>query len=392
MSFLTNAAQKTNRNRSIRNLCGMLLIGAISVSAAAPIRVGIFKGVGAGAGTRWHESTHAGSAAIAAMLANPAQAGLQDPPIPSRGFSIAMFGVDTSCNNNGCAPSAEQLAAFIAALDTLDVVIFPNNTSIGNAIVDSNQRQRLNAFWLTRGVIALYASVDTRGTWALWDSIHGARFSNWLAAQNGTVHLDTAEPSSQFPSRKYLNRGLPDTARLIEEWIVFADSGARIRSRAGLVPTVNLDEKSLTSTSGPRMGDHPASWYRELPQGGRFFYTSLGRRIQLYDSAFFRRQVYNAVLWASKDTTGWGVYGGVGVRDARASAASPLKAWVSGSRIHVRVAEGATVELFSLDGTLRARKHSQTATTFEIQNPSLSETFIVRARGPGGTQSALVGP
>jgi hypothetical protein len=62
------------------------------------------------------------------------------------------------------------------------------------------------------------------------------------------------------------------------------------------------------------MGDHPISWYRVHPEGGRFFYTALGKRAQHYAGTgitgspatnFLRRQLYNAILWAAGvDSTG----------------------------------------------------------------------------------------
>jgi hypothetical protein len=369
-----------------------LFAGCLCWSTAAPIRVGIFKGVGTGS-SYWHPSIHPGSDAIAAMLADPAQAGLQNPVIPARGFSVTMYGVDTSCAQNGCVPSALQRATFIAALDSLDVVIFPNNVAIGDAIPDPLHRQRLASFWLTRGVISLHWSTDSKATWAPWDSLHGTQFQTREDYVEGTVHLDTAGFADILPSWKLLNRGLPDTARFREEWINFTTSGAAIRSQTSLIPTVNLDDNSyVPRLSNVPKGDHPFSWYREFPEGGRFFYTGMGHQTSTYQSEYyFRRQLYNAVLWAAGADSNGIV---VSARPAgRAGAAASLKTWGSGSRIHVRVAEaGALVELFSPDGTRLASQRARSPGIVSLQKPQHGGTFIVRVRSTQGIRSAWVMP
>src|SRR5690606_14184531 len=106
------------------------------------------------------------------------------------------------------------------------------------------------------------------------------------------------------PDWKFLNHGLPDSARFTEEWLTFQHSGAVIRAdsgygiTAGFPPvrvTTHLDEATYGEPVEARWtmeGDHPMSWYRKFPTGGRFFYTALGHHTETYDTVtFFRRQV-----------------------------------------------------------------------------------------------------
>src|SRR5690606_5199675 len=88
-------------------------------------------------------------------------------------------------------------------------------------------------------------------------------------------------------------------------------NGNVIRAKSGLKVAVTVDEASYAGGMGATrvMGDHPMSWFRELPGGGRFFFTALGHRTSSYlgtgtaaapgELSFIRRQLYNAILWAA---------------------------------------------------------------------------------------------
>lgn len=303
-------------------------LAALAFAAeAAPIRVGIYKGLGGGT-AYWHASIHPGSAAVAKMLANPAGAGLQNPPIPARGFSVTFYGADTSCAQAGCAATADQRAAFVAALDTLDVVVFPSNIDFSIGFPNGSERERLRSFWRTRGLLSLHQSNDAYAPWSGWDSLHGARYRGHPETErHATLRVERGE------GRGLLNSGLPDSARFSDEWLFFQTSGPVIRSQPFLQVHVTLDENSMEGGLGEQtaMGDHPLVWSRQWPEGGRTVYSALGHKTSTFDSVyFFRRQLYNAILWASKDTTGNGSVGIKPTRDAGAPSRGRAKA--SGSR------------------------------------------------------------
>ena len=246
-----------------------------ALSQAAPIRVGIFTGISSG--RFWHTNAHTASAAITAMLAAPDSSNLGPNLVrATRGFQVSVHGVTTGQG----APNSDQKAAFLAALDSLDVVVLNNNVYFPSLFADSASRARLNAFFRSKGTVSLHFTSDMpTGDWSEFESLHGTRFMNHPAAdRNATVHLDTAAASD--PSWRFLNRGLPDTARFVEEWISFTANGGTIRANPGLKVALRIDEASYENGMGGAiaMGDHPMSWYRPQSGGGRFFYTGIGHR------------------------------------------------------------------------------------------------------------------
>lgn len=285
-----------------------------AMATAAPVRVGILKGTSTS--RYWHASIHPGADALASMLANPSAAYLNNPVIPAQGFSVRLFGPDsTQCSGSGCGPTAEQKNTFIKALDSLDVVIVLNFIDLGQTFSSEIDRARLVDFWSTKGVVSLHQSNDNV-TWSDWWNISATRMiSSPPPLMEATLRLDDVNGAGQEPDWKFLNRGLPDSARFREEWLTFSQSGEKVRAGgysselvlAGNYPpvvvTTNLDETTYGQPLAPNYtmgGDHPVSWYRKFNTGGRFFYTALGHNTSTFDSVyFFRRQVYNAVLWAA---------------------------------------------------------------------------------------------
>jgi type 1 glutamine amidotransferase len=198
----------------------------------------------------------------------------------------------------------------------LDVVVVSNFVGIGGTFVDTAHRSRFTRFIRTKGLVSTHWSIDSYGAWAAWDSLHGARFQNKVSGDRyGTLRIDSAAMNN--PDWRLLNRGLPDTARFVEEWISFTTNSSTIRAVPGLTVTTNLSEASLSGGLGGmrEMGvDHVYSWYRTFQEGGRLFYTGLGHRAELFTGApsidstgdttrpsnhYLRRQLYNAILWAA---------------------------------------------------------------------------------------------
>jgi hypothetical protein len=273
-----------------------------------PIRVGMFKGTGI-SGRYWHTNIHTSHAVVANILANPAGSNLgADLPVPPKGFSfysmpVAPDSTGGECAGNGCGPTFAQIAAFVAALDTLDIILMNSVTDFGSRVTNMDHRNAIADFWTRKGYVAVHCMTDSPGTWGSLDTIHGARFRFHPQEQAGTLRRDSA--FDQEPAWQYLNRGVfsngLDTSHH-DEWMYFTTSGATIRGNAYLRPTMKLDEGSIANPgSGAPMGDHPMSWYKHLPTGGRFFYTALGHRADIWQNArTFRRQLYNAILWTAR--------------------------------------------------------------------------------------------
>lgn len=290
-----------------------LLLGAASLSLAQgrpgidrPIRVGMFKGIGTG--SLWHPNIHTSHTVMEDMLAYPLGANLgPNLDLPPAGFTfysmpVALAEGSAECAGNGCGPTPEQLVSIVASLDTLDVLVMNSTTAIGSRISDSAQRLVFENFWETKGYVSIHVTTDTKGFWPKQDSIHGTRFNNHPVEQVATIRRDSVHQDDS--AWQYLNRGLfsngTDTS-FLEEFLFFTNTGAEIRARPHLKPTVKLIQTGMTGIQSLAMDDHPLSWYRSLPTGGRTFYTALGHRPDVWQNTrTFRRQVYNAVLWAAK--------------------------------------------------------------------------------------------
>lgn len=324
-----------------------------------PIRVGQFKGTGTGA--YWHENIHSSSTMLNNILTNPTPAVLGPNlvvPKFSTPFTFTTFGVVQGGGNN---PTAAMTNAFIAALDTLDVAIISCMVSIGNIFSTAAQREALINFSRRKGYLAVHATTDTQGAWAAGDSLHGARFSGHPNGDRmGTIRRDSAFQTDS--AWKFLNKDVfangEDTS-FTEEWFFFTTSGSAIRGSANLKPTIKLMESTLAGGLGGQtaMGDHPLSWYRTHPQGGRFFYTGVGHRPNIWNTnaqapRFFRRQLYNAIVWLSD-------YDSLSISTVslqRTKAAGPASDYsrlsVSPSALTVTMIPNGNheVELLSLDG------------------------------------------
>ena len=353
-----------------------LLAMATSVTVSAqgrpgidrPIRIGMFKGTGSTNGTYWHDNIHTAVASLTTLLANPAAAGLGDSLIiPPAGFTFMNSGVaqnsagTAECSGSACGPTATQITNFVAAMDTLDVMFISCFVDFGSRVNNGTQRDAFANFWSTKGYVAVHATTDSKSRWAPLDTIHGAIFRGHPQTDRvGRLVRDSVfEAEAAF---KYLNKGLfvnnLDTS-FTEEWFFFTTSSATIRNINGLKPTIKLDESSLKPDLGGQaaMGDHPMSWYRQLPTGGRFFYTAVGHRPNNWTGGvqprFLRRQLYNAFLWTAKyDSLSAVSIMNYKTSKAQGDAFNYAKTLVSASELTVTIMQAGqhAIELVGMDG------------------------------------------
>jgi hypothetical protein len=122
---------------------------------------------------------------------------------------------------------------------------------------------------------------------------------------------------------------------------------------------VNIDESSYNGGLGGAraMGtDHPMSWYRKLPTGGRFFYTAVGHRANIWQGGaqprFLRRQLYNAILWTAKYDSVANVVSVQAPRGSSMKSSGFSRLAVSPSALTVTLIPGGShsVELMTVDG------------------------------------------
>jgi hypothetical protein len=358
-----------------------------------PIRVGQYKGTGQG--RYWHTNIHTSGTQLAAILASPKTTGLGDTAnlvVPTAGFTFTEFGLPTGTGT----PTTAQRDAFVAALDTLDVVIISCFVDIGNSISLGAPRTALMAHIQSKGYIAAHATTDSYGTWPGLDSIHAARFQNHPNSdRNGRLRLDSLDLSYNDADStwKFLNRSLADTT-FLEEWFSFQTNGNVIRSYPGVKVTVNIDETSYNGGLGGAraMGaDHPMSWYRYLPTGGRFFYTAVGHRANIWQGGaqprFLRRQLYNAILWTSGYDTVANVVSVQAPRGGSSMNSSEFsRLSVSPGALSVTLIPGGShsVELMTVDGkrvAFQSGEGREKAYNFTGLRPGVYAVAVATAQG-----------
>lgn len=360
-----------------------------------PIRVGQYKGTGQG--RYWHTNIHTSGAQLAAILANPDSTGLGPDIIkPTAGFSFTQFGLQSGTGT----PSTGLRDAFIQALDTLDVVLISCFVDIGQSISAGAPRTALMNHIQKKGYIAVHATTDSYGTWPGLDSIHAARFQNHPSSdRNGRLRLDSLDGSyNTDPAWAYLNTSLADTT-FTEEWFSFTTNGNVIRSYPGVKVTVNIDESSYAGGMGGAraMGtDHPMSWYRVFPEGGRFFYTAVGHRANIWaggaaNPRFLRRQLYNAILW----TAGYDTAASVSIKPQAAKSlrfadVSRMSAGEGALTVTMLQAGTHSVELTALDGRRIAMRRGE-GRDFAYKFASLQPgVYSVSVNTQNGRSSQLV--
>lgn len=365
-----------------------------------PIRVGQYKGTGQN--RYWHTNIHTSGNVLNTILTKPDSAALvlgADPIFPEKGFTFQTFGLASGQGT----PNTAQRDAFISALDTLDVVIISCFVDIGNSISAGAPRTALMNHIQKKGYVAVHATTDSYGTWPGLDSIHAARFQNHPNSdRNGRLRLDSLDGSYNDPDStwRFLNRSLGDTT-FTEEWFSFTTNGNVIRSYPGVKVTVNIDETSYQGGLGGAraMGaDHPMSWYRYLPEGGRFFYTAVGHRANIWQFGnqprFLKRQLYNAILWAAGYDTVL-KSGGVPVQPGAKStlgASEMSRLSVSQGSLTVTLLQPGThtVELLGMDGrsvATRAGEGNGREYSFTGLRPGV---YAVAVKAGGARSSRLV--
>jgi type 1 glutamine amidotransferase len=337
-------------------------------AGAAPVRVVILNVCGEGGYV--HAAISSGTTRLTTMLNNPATAvNLTGAVIPKDGFTVTVIG--PAAGGNGTTTDGHAL---ITALATHDVLILNSNTSIGN-LFSTADKQSLLAWIAKHGVVALHGAADSHKVWASWDSLTGGLFTNHDVAIANVV-MDSLPVNSNDAGFKEINKGVEKTATFNEEWYGFQSSP---RLQPGVKVLTTVDEKTYTPSS--RMGDHPYSWYRESPGGGRFFYTGAGHMQELFvNNAWFRRQVYNAIVWASGSGTvsieprsesplarnaagkdGWAKAGG-----------SSITVTFSGSGAH-------SVEILGLDGRRVAGLRGRGAQSHTFRDLGANSVYLVKA-------------
>jgi type 1 glutamine amidotransferase len=215
----------------------------------------------------------------------------------TRQNSLAMLQNLGSLNN--FTVDDDQTGAAFNTLQNLQqyaVVVFSNTS--GDQILDTNQRANFEAYINNGGaIVGIHAATDTyrhstangnkTGTW------------DWYAETlGGSVQQSPNHTASNYNGtmdhvgQHFTTHGTPNPWSKIEEYYYWENGY--------LSPNIT-SVLQVRSTGGQSYDDpRPISWYRNLPGGGRSFYTALGHDNSNFttDTAF-ENHIRDAVLWAA---------------------------------------------------------------------------------------------
>lgn len=196
---------------------------------------------------------------------------------------------------NGAVFNAEQLAQF-------DVVIWNNCT--GKVLKDEQRAAFKSYMEKGGGFVGIHGSGDGSHKWDWYeDELIGARFSHHSLQpqfQLADMYLE-CDSASIFPCT-HLS---PKWTRS-EEWYVFNNNPRD----NGFTPVYTVDENtfnpsgnlgSMITNKDFGMGDdHPIVWYKELPGGGRSFYSALGHSGDAFAEEKVLELMERGIEWAGQ--------------------------------------------------------------------------------------------
>lgn len=218
----------------------------------------------------------------------------------TRDVSLAMFqaiasehGFNVVSDNDGMTFSD------LALLQQFDAIIFSNTS--GATLFDADQRANFEAYIASGGsVMGIHAASDTyrhstangnnTGAWDFYAELVGASVQENPNHVDGTPLYDLSHIGTHASTAN-----LPDPWSKNEEYYYWEGGYYREDN----IPVLEVEETvgpngEVNSYDAPR----PMSWYRELPEGGRVFYTALGHAGSNFtDDVLFRRHVEDALIW-----------------------------------------------------------------------------------------------
>ena len=218
----------------------------------------------------------------------------------TRDVSLAMFqaiasehGFNVVSDNDGMTFSD------LALLQQFDAIIFSNTS--GATLFDADQRANFEAYIATGGsVMGIHAASDTyrhstangnnTGAWDFYAELVGASVQENPNHVDGTPLYDLSHLGAHASTAN-----LPDPWSKNEEYYYWEGGYYREDN----IPVLEVEETvgpngEVNSYDAPR----PMSWYRELPEGGRVFYTALGHAGSNFtDDVLFQQHIEDALLW-----------------------------------------------------------------------------------------------
>ncbi len=215
----------------------------------------------------------------------------------TRQNSLAML-QNLGSKNNFTVDDDQTGAAFntLQNLQKYAVVVFSNTS--GDQILDANQRANFEAYINNGGaLVGIHAATDTyrhstangnqTGSWDWYAETLGGSVqqspNHTISNYNGTMDHVRQHPTT---------RGTPNPWNKVEEYYYW-ENGYLIPALTSVLQVRSTGGQSYDNT-------RPISWYRNLPGGGRSFYTALGHdNFNFTSDTAFENHIRDAVLWAA---------------------------------------------------------------------------------------------
>ena len=134
------------------------------------------------------------------------------------------------------------------------------------------------------GYLGVHAASDTRGKWAWYEGLVGARFTRHApGTARATVRVEDRTSAA--------TKGLPAAWTRTDEWYEFDRN-----PRAGVHVLATVDE---TTYRGGTMGaDHPIAWCHRY-DGGRSVYTAMGHTRESFSERRYLAHLLGAIEMAA---------------------------------------------------------------------------------------------
>jgi type 1 glutamine amidotransferase len=276
---------------------------------------------------------------------------------------------------------AEDASLINAAnLAKYQTVIFNNvSAEVVDALPQADQKAALLEYMKTGGFVGLHA-VTEAGRWPDMVTLLGSKMANHTSETNlatATLNLDPGgEGHPIVTGMAATGTKLPLAAKvtLSDEWYTYTSNP---RSVSGVKILYTLDEKTFTPAG--TMGDHPITWVRTMPAGGRIFYSGIGHAGGFLVPAYTRSLFLNAIYWTAKMDAS--VANGPGARLAMGpSRFDVLSTDRSGLRVSVRLTDSYSLRILSMDGKVLAERTGHGSGEYAFDG--------LRLPGPVGIQVA----
>lgn len=244
-----------------------------------------------------------------------------DITLESQGFSVLLFNKTNGFRHGEAISESTQAFEQMAAeagwnlyqtekggvfnpeqLALFDVVIWNNVTG---KVLTVEQREAFQAYIESGGgYVGIHGAGDFSHRWEWYEKeLIGATFSHHTmnpGVQLATMHLECDSTSTE------LCEGLLTKDERKDEWYVFNENPRN----KGFTPIYTVDEETfdpngnflfIVKNKDFGMGaDHPIVWYKQLPNGGRTFYSALGHTGSSFQEENHLQLLQQGIEWAGR--------------------------------------------------------------------------------------------